>query len=123
MSRSGPTTLYCAKCKTERKCWSDQAYMRTQEIDLDPNKSDGDIRWYQRGRTCDFCTNSFLTAELDVRFLEELILLREKLDGIKGIAKRQRQLLKAISDPQTVAVIQGHVEALKMLNEEAEVKI
>lgn len=46
-----------------------------------------DINFFQRGRECQSCGYSFVSAEVDLAFLEELVELRNALHSIKSDAE------------------------------------
>ena len=46
-----------------------------------------DIQFFQRGRECLSCRHEFVSAEVDLQFLEELVELRGALSEIKGNAE------------------------------------
>lgn len=87
----GGTDMYCPVCDDITTCKAVPAAQVT-------GKSGGhaqrmfyekhpDIQFFRRGRECLSCGHEFLTAEVDLDFLEELINLREALSSIKKNAE------------------------------------
>jgi hypothetical protein len=86
MSRNGQggTQKWCPRCKSTQVCaavnpsqlgWSSGQRWYKPEYD--------DIQWFRRGLICQNCENEWLTAEVEERFLTELVDLRNALKEIK----------------------------------------
>jgi hypothetical protein len=76
----GGTKIYCPKCRDFSVCraisptaFEEPKAQRWHRTDYQ------DIAWFRRGRECLTCGHRFLSAELDERFIEELVELRERL--------------------------------------------
>jgi hypothetical protein len=86
------TGMHCPACDSFTTCKAIPAETVTN------NKSDhsqyqyfcdyDDIHFFQRGRLCLSCGHKFITAEVDMDFLNELAELRNAIDGIKNNAER-----------------------------------
>ncbi len=79
MSKGGPK-LHCPKCAALENCRSlkvsEPTLGRARALYYKHHK---DIQWYRRRRRCNACNHSFLTAEVEERFLDELLELRNRL--------------------------------------------
>ncbi|WP_027853079.1 hypothetical protein [Marinobacterium litorale] len=88
MGRNGGTQMYCPSCGEIETCRaiglrdlgeeSGQRWYRTDHQD---------VHWFRRGRECLSCGHTFLTAEMNEQFLDELIELRDALVDIKKNAE------------------------------------
>ena len=84
MTKGGPL-LNCPRCGQLAHCLS----VPLAKADEDRSRNiyftaQQDVRWYRRARQCSKCSGVFLTAEVDEKFLDELVSLRQRL-----IKKRQ----------------------------------
>lgn len=83
----GGTDMYCPGCKQIATCKAVPAAQVTYDTsDYAQRKyytKHSDIHFFQRGRECLNCGNSFVSAEVDMGFLEELVELRNALRDIK----------------------------------------
>lgn len=74
------TKVYCPNCKSFNVC---QALSPTKAGKPKMQRwrftDHQDISWFRRARKCLACNQTFLSAELDEKLLNELISLREKL--------------------------------------------
>jgi len=87
----GGTDMFCPSCKKVTTCKAVPAARITN------NSSDygqrqyyakhSDIHFFQRGRECLSCGHEFVSAEVDLIFLEELVELRDALSAIKTNAE------------------------------------
>ena len=83
MGRS-PAKMYCTTCEDITPCRSVNFSEFGLENDRRFYKVDhSDIQWFRRLRVCDDCASDFVTAEVDERFLDELVKLREALCDIR----------------------------------------
>jgi hypothetical protein len=89
--QKGGTDMYCPSCKKVSTCKAVPA----AQVTFDPSdytqrryytKHD-DIQFFQRGRECLSCGHEFVSAEVDLGFLEELVELRDALRAIKSNAE------------------------------------
>ena len=88
----GGTDMHCPSCNDTRTCRAIPA----PQVTFDANdygqrqyySEHDDIHFFQRGRECLTCYETFLTAEVDLVFLEELVELRNALKSIKSNAER-----------------------------------
>lgn len=69
-----------------------------------------DINWFQRGRKCLTCENKFLTGEMDLKYLWELVKLRDALSDIKVNAESYVQ-----ESAQASASLNKLADSLKVL--------
>lgn len=86
MSRNGQggTLKWCPICKSVQVCAAvnpTQLGLRSGQRWRKPGH--GDIQWFRRGLICQNCDNSWLTAEVEERFLGELVELRDVLSEVK----------------------------------------
>lgn len=77
---SGGPLLNCPKCVQLTHCRSvpltKAGENRARNLYF---KAHDDVQWYRRARQCSICSTVFLTAEVDEKFLEELVALRQRL--------------------------------------------
>lgn len=87
----GGTDMHCPSCKQVTTCKAVPA----AQVTYDPSdygqrkyytKHD-DIQFFQRGRECLSCGHEFVSAEVDLAFLQELVELRDALSAIKANAE------------------------------------
>ncbi len=87
----GGTDMFCPSCKQVTTCKAVPAAQVTYDpSDYGQRKyytKHADINWFQRGRECLSCGHEFVTAEVDIEFLEELVELRGALSTIKANAE------------------------------------
>jgi hypothetical protein len=87
----GGTDMYCPYCKEVATCKAVPAAKVTADAsDYTQRKyytEHKDIHFFQRGRECLACGNEFVSAEVDLGFLEELTDLRDALSTIKSNAE------------------------------------
>ncbi len=87
----GGTDMFCPSCKQVTTCKAIPAAQVTYDpSDYGQRKyytKHEDINWFQRGRECLSCDHQFVTAEVDIEFLEELVELRGALSTIKANAE------------------------------------
>lgn len=87
----GGTDMFCPSCKQVTTCKAVPAAQVTYDpSDYGQRKyytKHEDINWFQRGRECLSCGHEFVTAEVDIEFLEELVELRGALSTIKANAE------------------------------------
>lgn len=87
---SGGPLLFCPQCGKHNRCRSVPLRLAVDlntELKKSRNiyfKSHSDIQWYRRTRQCSACSGVFVTAEVDEKFLNELVELRGRL-----LAKRE----------------------------------
>lgn len=87
----GGTKVYCPGCKSFQICVAisptrlgEPKAQRWHHIDHT------DIAWFRRGRRCQHCSHTFLSAEVDEAFIDELVELRRR------VAERQKVAVNAI---------------------------
>lgn len=87
----GGTDMFCPSCKQVTTCKAIPAAQVTYDpIDYVQRRyytKHEDINWFQRGRECLSCGHEFVTAEVNIDFLEELVELRGALSTIKENAE------------------------------------
>ena len=87
----GGTDMHCPKCKRVTTCKAVPAAQVTYDTsDYAQRKyysKHSDIHFFQRGRACLSCGHEFVSAEVDLGFLEELVELRDALSAIKSNAE------------------------------------
>ena len=115
--QKGGTDMYCPSCKQITTCKACPA----AQITLDPKDygqrmhytKNQDINWFQRGRECLSCHHDFITAEVDIEFLEELVQLRDALSSIKSNAESYIQESNAAS--QSLSKLSESLSVLRAL--------
>ena len=79
----GGTDMYCPDCKKITTCKAVPAAQVTLDAsDYAQRKyytKHADINFFQRGRECLSCGHEFVSGEVDLGFLQELIELRDAL--------------------------------------------
>jgi len=87
----GGTDMFCPSCQQVTTCKAVPAAQVTYEpSDYAQRRhylKHDDINWFQRGRECLSCGHQFVTAEVDIGFLDELVELRGALSEIKANAE------------------------------------
>lgn len=88
----GGTDVWCPECGEFTTCKGISAaevtgdsedYVQRKYYPAHP-----DIAFFQRGRRCLSCDHEFVTTEVEIKFLEELMELRSVLGDIKKNAER-----------------------------------
>lgn len=119
MGNAGGTKMYCPKCKTIRVCKAiplnkigQKPAQRWYKIDHP------DINWFRRGRQCLTCYKCFVTSEVNEKFIDELVELRDALSEIKkhseqyiGESKQASKTLEKLAESLSV------LRALKLYKE------
>ena len=90
MSRNGQggTQKWCPTCESIQVCAAvnpTQLGERSGQRWYKPDHDD--IQWFRRGLICQSCGDEWLTAEVEERFLSELVELRGALKEIKTHAE------------------------------------
>ncbi len=87
----GGTDMWCPGCKDITTCKAVPAAQVTYDpADYTQRRyytKHSDIQFFQRGRECLSCGHEFVSAEVDLGFLEELVELRNALSAIKANAE------------------------------------
>lgn len=87
----GGTDMHCPSCKMITTCKAVPAAQVTWDSsDYAQHKyysKYSDIHFFQRGRECLSCGHEFVSAEVELGFLEELVELRDALSAIKSNAE------------------------------------
>lgn len=120
MSRSGGgTSMWCPQCESIRVCraipgaevtWDTDDYIQRRY-----HITHSDLNWFQRGRECLTCKHRFLTGEIDLEFLFELVRLRNALSDIKIHAERySSESAKAASSLKKLSASLRVLKALDM---------
>lgn len=112
---SGGTNIYCPYCGGIRECRA----IHTTKLGLESSQrlyspDHPDIQWFRRGRECLTCGNTFITAELDEDFLEELMKLRNALGAIKLNA--EQYLKESTAAAQTLERLSNALSLLRALD-------
>lgn len=83
----GGTYLWCPNCKKVTVCAAkNPSYIASSSGQRWVQLGHPDVNWFRRGRECQTCRNSFLTAELEEDFVDELVKLRNALRDLKAHA-------------------------------------
>jgi len=90
MSRNGQggTQKWCPTCESTQVCAAvnpTQLGERSGQRWYKPDHDD--IQWFRRGLICQNCGSEWLTAEVEEKFLTELVELRNALKEIKKNAE------------------------------------
>ncbi len=89
MGKNGGTMMHCPSCGTTTVCkaisLSSLGEKAGQRWYM---KQHTDIQWFRRGRECKGCGFKFKTSEIDEKFIEELVELRDALGNIKRNAEQ-----------------------------------
>ncbi|WP_157272084.1 hypothetical protein [Azohydromonas aeria] len=98
----GGTDMYCPRCKKIKTCKAISAAQVTMDTsDYAQRKyytEHADIHFFQRGRLCLSCGHRFVSGEVDLEFLQELIELRDALKEIKSNAEMYTKQSAAAAD-------------------------
>ena len=119
----GGTDMYCPSCKEVTTCKAVPAAQVTYNpSDYGQRKyysTHNDIQIFQRGRECLSCRNEFVSAEVDLQFLEELVELRGALTDLKGNAEAfVKQSAAASVSLEKLSDSLGVLRALKVYKSE-----
>ena len=111
--------MYCPGCKEITTCKAVPAAQVTFDArDYGQRKyyaKHDDINFFQRGRECLSCGHEFVSAEVDLNFLEELVELREALSSIKHNAEAySKESAAASSSLAKLSESLGVLRALKL---------
>ena len=115
---SGGTRMWCPDCKSYEICKAiPGAKVTGRNRDYSQLwyfQEHDDVHWFQRGRMCLTCDYTFLTAEVDNQFLEELVELREALSDLKVNAEQYAiESEKASDSLEKLSESLGVLRALK----------
>jgi hypothetical protein len=108
---NGGTKMYCPHCKDIAVCSAiplsnvGESSGQRKYMSKYP-----DINLFQRARRCNTCSEEFLTAEVDDRFLEELIELRDALKDLKVNAEKY-----IVESHRASRSLRGLAKSLKVL--------
>jgi hypothetical protein len=92
MARGG-TNVFCPQCKAIRICAVVPLYqLKKPKARNWQRQGHHDIHWFRRARRCSACGHRFLSAELNEKFVEELVRGRELL------ARKNRRVVKTIRE-------------------------
>jgi len=87
----GGTDVWCPECREFTTCKAVSAAEVTGNSDDRGQRkyftNHPDIAFFQRGRVCLSCDHEFVTTEVEIEFLEELMKLRQALGDIKKNAE------------------------------------
>lgn len=98
----GGTDVWCPECREFTTCQG----VSPAEVTGDPDDrgqrkyfiGHPDIAFFQRGRRCLSCDNEFVTTEVEIDFLLELMQLRSALGDIKKNTERYTKEASAAGD-------------------------
>lgn len=111
MGADGGTKMYCSKCRVVQVCSAVPLSQMLKKAGQRWYKKDHpDIQWFRRGRRCHTCDHHFITAEVDEKFIDELVELRDALSEIK---KHSEQYIK--ESKQTASTLEKLSSALSTL--------
>jgi hypothetical protein len=116
MSRtpSGGTKKWCPSCESTQVC---TAFNPTEIGEKSGQRwyrvGHTDIQWFRRALICKKCNHTWLTAEIEESFLDELVQLREALGDIKKHAQAyERESKKASASLTKLSESLGVLKAL-----------
>lgn len=114
----GGTSMYCPGCKDIADCKAlPAAKVTLNTIDYYQRRyfrDHNDINWFQRGRRCLSCGHEFVTGEVNITFLRELVELRDALKEIKDNAEAYVKESSAAS--QSLEKLSESLSVLRALN-------
>ncbi len=107
--------MYCPKCKQTRVCKA----IPLNEIGYKVSQrwykiKHPDINWFRRGRQCLTCHKCFVTSEVDEKFINELVELRDALSEIKKHSEQYIEESKQASE--TLNKLSESLGVLQALN-------
>jgi len=112
----GGTKMWCPHCNEVTVCAGiNPSALAGHSGQLWYRQEHKDIQWFRRGRKCQRCGKSFLTAEVQEAFLNELVELRDALKDLKANAEayyEQSKKAEAILRKLTEAL--GVLQSLKL---------
>ena len=111
----GGTLMFCPHCEDLTECRVIPATLMGEDAGQRWSRTDHtDINWFRRARQCKNCSQGFLTAEIDEKFLEELVELREALGSIKLHA--EQYLTESTSAAKSLNKLSKSLRVLKALS-------
>jgi hypothetical protein len=118
-TNGGGTNMYCPGCDTITPCKAVPAaqvtYDSSDYAQRQQYTEHSDIQFFQRGRKCLECGHKFVSAEVNLGFLEELVELRHALSSIKANAERYvKESAAASSSLAELSASLGVLRALKI---------
>ena len=118
----GGTDVWCPNCREFTTCKGvSPAEVTGDSDDRDQRRwfaEHPDIAFFQRGRICKVCDHEFVTTEVEVGFLEELIELRGALAQIREHAEAYaKESAKASKSLAALSESLGVLRALKVYRE------
>lgn len=101
--QQGGTRTWCPNCKEVRVCRAENPHQVAGDSGQMWQRPDHkDITWFRRLRICKECNHRFLTAELEEKFVEELVTLRSSLVDVKKrigtFAKQSASAARSLDD-------------------------
>jgi len=119
MGKAGGTQMHCPKCKKIRVCKAIPLNEIGHKVGQRWYKTDHpDINWFRRGRQCLTCYNCFVTSEVNEKFINELVELRDALSEIKKHSEQYIEESKQTSTTlEKLTESLGVLQALKLYKE------
>ena len=118
MGRNGGTQMWCPYCKRIQVCRAvppaDVTLLTKDYQQRWCFTNHNDVHFFQRGRECKVCEHKFLTGEVDMHFLNELIELRDALSDLKQHAEKYAEESDQAS--KTLSKLSQSLGALQALN-------
>ena len=119
---SGGTNMWCPNCKSIRTCRAVPGAQVTLDADDYAQRryhsEHSDLNWFQRGRECLTCGFRFLTGEIRLRYLFELVELRNALADLKQNAEQYlEQSAEASATLNALNKSLGVLKALRLYQE------
>lgn len=119
MGKAGGTQMYCPNCEKICVCRAIPLNEIGRKSGQRWRMSDHpDINWFRRGRECLTCYKRFVTSEVNEKYINELVELRDALYDIKkhseqyiGESKQASMTLEKLSESL------GVLKALKIYKE------
>lgn len=102
MGTNGGTSMHCPSCDGVQVCKAIPTTWLGKRTGQRWHRRDHrDVQWFRRGRECQRCGETFLTAELPEQFVDELVELRDALGRVKAstelYVERSRVTAEALS--------------------------
>jgi formate hydrogenlyase subunit 6/NADH:ubiquinone oxidoreductase subunit I len=119
MGKAGGTQMHCPHCKKICVCKAIPLNEIGRKVSQRWHKIDHpDINWFRRGRQCLTCYEYFVTSEVNEKFINELVELRDALFEIKKNSEKYIGESKQASETlEKLAESLGVLQALKFYKE------
>ena len=115
VNEGGGTLMHCPCCENITECKAIPPGSIGEKTGQRWHRTDHtDINWFRRARQCLTCEECFITAEIDEKFLAELVELRNALGNIKLHAEQYAKESNAAA--KSLNKLSNSLKVLKALN-------